>query len=189
MPMSATESIVSGAIAYLKAVAPDDGTPALPVAHADALVIRPYNDELCVCYLVDRGSNFRYVQNRDLDREEFGADQLHEIGLRNLWEQAGPRNARVQPNQNIFAVLIGGDFEASLILVDRLWEQDFRQFVRGDFAAALPSRDVLAFCDSSSSQGLQELRQLIARVTATGDHLLSQKIYVRTPGSWQPEEA
>jgi len=61
MPMSAAESIVSGAIAYLKAVVPDDGTPTLPVAHADALVIRAYNDELCVCYLVDRGSNFRYV--------------------------------------------------------------------------------------------------------------------------------
>ena len=187
MPLSATDSIVSGAIAYLKAVLPDDGTPVLPLAHPDTPVIRPYSDELCVCYLVDRGSNFRYVQNRDLEREEIGADQLHEIGLRNLWEQTGPRNARVQPYQNIFPVLTGGDFEASLILPDGLWEQDFRQFVRGDYAAALPSRDVLAFCDSSSSQGLQELHELIARVTPTDDHLLSQKIYVRRDGRWQRE--
>ena len=128
MPLSATRSIVRGAIAYLKAILPDDGTPALPVAHADTPVIRTYNDELCVCYLVDRGSNLRYVQNRDLEREEISADELHKIGLRNLWEQTGSRNARVQPYQNIFAVLMSGDFEASLILLDRLWEHDFRQF-------------------------------------------------------------
>ena len=189
MPLSATHSIVRGAIAYLKAIVPDDGTPALPVAHADTPVIRTYNDELCVCYLVDRSSNLRYVQNRDLEREEISADELHKIGLRNLWEQTGSRNARVQPYQNIFAVLMSGDFEASLILLDRLWEHDFRKFVRGDYAAALPARDVLAFCDSSFEEGLQELRNLIARVTPPGDHLLSQKIYIRRDGTWQPQKA
>ena len=188
MPVSATDNIVNDAIAYLKPVVQDSDALTLKVARADEPVIRAYNDELCICYLVDRGSSFRYVQNRDLECEEISADRLHEIGLRNLLNQTSRRNARVQSYQNIFAVLVGGDFEASTILLDRLWERDFRQFVRGDYAAALPARDVLAFCDSSSKQGLQELCSLIARVTPTGDHLLSQKIYVRRDGTWQPQE-
>ena len=188
MPVSATDNIVNDAIAYLKPVVQDSDAPTLKVTPGDEPVIRAYNDELCICYLVDRGTSFRYVQNRDLEREEISADQLHEIGLRNLLNQTSRRNARVRPYQNIFAVLMGGDFEASTILLDRLWEQDFRQFIRDDYAAALPARDVLAFCDSSSEQGLQESRALITRVTPTGDHLLSQKIYVRRDSTWQPQE-
>jgi uncharacterized protein YtpQ (UPF0354 family) len=189
MPVSATDNIVNDAIAYLKPFVQDSDARTLKVAPADEPVIRVYNDELCICYLVDLGASFRYVQDRDLEREEISADQLHEIGLRNLLNQASRRNARVQPYQNIFAVLMGGDFEASTILLDRLWEEEFGQFVSGDYAAALPTRDVLAFCDSSSEQGLEELRQVIARVTPTGDHLLSEKIYVRRDGTWQPQKA
>ncbi len=185
----ATDTTTSGAIAYLKAVMPDAGTPALKVAHADEPVIRPFNHDLCVCYLVDRGSDFVYVQNRDLERDGISIERLHEIALQNLWKQTGVRPARVQPYQHIFAVLMGGDFEASLILLDQLWEHDFRQFVHGDYVAVLPARDVLAFCDSSSQEGLEELRQVIARVAPTGDHLLSQSIYIRTNGRWEAQKA
>jgi len=64
MPVSATDNIVNDAIAYLKPVVQDSDAPTLKVAAADEPVIRAYNDELCICYLVDHGTSFRYVQNR-----------------------------------------------------------------------------------------------------------------------------
>jgi hypothetical protein len=39
---------------------------------------------------------------------------------------------------------MGGDFDASLILLS-LSDGQFRQFVRGDYSAAVPARDILAF--------------------------------------------
>jgi uncharacterized protein YtpQ (UPF0354 family) len=76
----------------------------------------------------------------------------------------------------------GGDFEASLILLDQLWDEHFRQFVSGDYAIAIPARDVLAFCDDDSEEGIGELEQLFARIAPMDDHLISDKLYVRREG-------
>ena len=47
------------------------------------------------------------------------------------------------------------------------------------FVAAIPAaRDVLAFCDTDSVEGLAELRDLIARIK-NGDHMLSPELFRR----------
>ena len=92
----------------------------------------------------------------------------------------------MQPYQGVFAFLMRGDFEASIILLDDLWDGEFRQFVTGEYAAAIPARDMLAFCDSSSADGVAELQRIIERVQPTGDHLLTKTIYVRRDSIWQP---
>ena len=51
------------------------------------------------------------------------------------------------------------------------------------------SRGVSLALIHAFEEGLQELRNLIARVTPPGDHLLSQKIYIRRDGTWQPQKA
>jgi len=67
---------------------------------------------------------------------------------------------------------------------------DARQFVRSrEYAAAIPARDMLAFCDSSSADGIAELQRVIERVQPTGDHLLTKAIYVRRDSKWQPRAA
>src|SRR5213080_2033203 len=78
----------------------------------------------------------------------------------------------------VFAFFMRGDFEASVILLDDLWDGESRQFVTGEYAAAIPARDMLAFCDSSSADGVAELQRIIERVQPTGDHLLTKTIYV-----------
>lgn len=78
---------------------------------------------------------------------------------------------QVQPYGSIFAVIAGGNFEASLLLLDGLWERAFRQFVSGDYAVAIPSRDVLAFGDAGDAKVRVELRAVIDRVWPPGDHL------------------
>jgi hypothetical protein len=45
---------------------------------------------------------------------------------------------------------------------------------------------MLAFCDSSSADGIAELQRIIERVQPTADHLLTKAIYVRRDGKWQP---
>lgn len=176
----------SRAIAYLKAAVPLAGAEEVTLSRADSPVLRPLGDELLIAYAVDVGASYQLVQYRHLDDERVSEEQLHEVGIHNLLTIASERDLRVQPYQNIYAVLMGGDFEASLILLDQLWEHQFRQFVAGEYAIAVPARDILAFCDSTSSRGLAELRQLIERVHATGDHPLSNRINVRRQALWMP---
>jgi len=177
------------AIAYLKASHPDDGTHALALPPEATPVVRRYSDDLCICYLVDRGGSYEYIQQCHIERDGIDRDELHHIGLSNLRALVAQRQARVQPYQGVFAFLMHGDFEASVILLEDLWDGEFRQFVTGEYAAAIPARDIMAFCDSSSADGIAELERLIARMQPTGDHLLTQRIYVRRDSKWIPRAA
>jgi hypothetical protein len=67
---------------------------------------------------------------------------------------------------------VGGDFEASAVLVDGLWNSALAHLAPNGFVVAVPCRDILAFCDAENASGLQELRQIIGR-TQDGEHPIS----------------
>jgi uncharacterized protein YtpQ (UPF0354 family) len=115
--------------------------------------------------------------------------QLHEIGIANLKNLAASRPLRVQSHQGIFAVFVDGNFEASMLLLDDLWANGFRQFVRGDYLAALPTRDVFAFCDASSPSGRNELIEIIGKLKNSTDHPISHSLYLRVGTQWVPQAA
>ena len=76
-------------------------------------------------------------------------------------------------------VLCGGSFEASLILIDELWEDTLDHFAPNGFIAAFPCRDILAFCDAESAAGIEQLRQIITRAEE-GDHQITPVPYYRS---------
>lgn len=182
------ERFTERAIAYLKAIVPEESA-SVELSRKESPVLRPLSDDLCIAYVVDEGSGYQYVQNRHLDEDGISAAEVHEIGLRNLAARASQGNLRVQAYGNMFAVLMGGDFEASLMLLDPLWDHHFRQCVSGTYAIAIPARDILAFCDHASDIGRAELSQLIGRIYPSGDHLLTDRIYIRGDGAWSPTTA
>lgn len=178
-------TFTSRATAYLKAQDMDDSDTVVELSYDDSPVLRPLVVPLLVSYVVDAGDRYELVQNRHLKDEGIDEQALHRIGLANLAQLVNERPPQVHPYGHIFAVVMGGDFEASLLLLDSLWEKRFRQFVHGDYAVAVPARDILAFCDASSTEGLHELREVIQRVFATGEHVLSSRLYVRHQGRWE----
>jgi len=185
MGESRQRTFTSRAIARLKAQVSDDNGPAIALARDDSPVVRAFADLLLVSYVVDVGEAYQLVQYRHLAGEGIDESSLHSSGLDNLAQLVTARATRVQPYGDIFAVVMGGDFEASLMLVDTLWAEQFRQFVRGDYAVAVPARDILAFCDASSTAGLDELHRLIQRVfPKAGGQALSDRLYVRRQRAW-----
>jgi uncharacterized protein YtpQ (UPF0354 family) len=183
------KTFTSKAIAYLKRVYYDSSTPGATLPAEATPIFKPYSSDFWISYVVDAGNAFEYVQESHLKKDGIERDELHRIGLANLREWAISHQLRVQPYGNIFAVLMGGNFEASLILLDKLWDGPFRQFVTGVYAVAMPARDILSFCDSSSPEGIDGLEQVIARATGKVDHPISDKIYVRQDGMFQPRVA
>lgn len=170
--------------AYLKAkeFGPAENEVSLP--HRDSPVIKDLSNGLCVTYVVDEGGRLIYLQNRDREASAISEAELHKRSVENLADLARDR-IRITPHSNIFAVFLDGNFEASLILVDGLWDQGLAHLAPNGFVAALPARDILAFCDANSAEGITELRQLVDRIK-NGDHLLSRELYRRVDGGWQP---
>jgi hypothetical protein len=156
------------------------------MAPADVPILRPIGSGLGVSYLVDEGPCFSYVAPRHLAGSGLVEDELHRLGVRNLMSLVDAELS-VTPYGSIFAAFYGGHFEASLLLVDELWDDSFRQFVSGDYVVAVPSRDVLAFADASDADAREELRGVIARVWPDGDHLVSRDLFLRRDGQWIAE--
>ncbi|MEM6448095.1 MAG: DUF1444 family protein [Cyanobacteria bacterium P01_D01_bin.123] len=155
----------SNAIAYLKKVVKDDdGSNPLTLSQADSPVIKDHGNNLITTYVVDAGNQFKYIQYCDIEADSITVEQLDDVGLNNLAAIAASGELRVAPHANVFAVLLDGNFEASMILLDDLWNDLFRQFVQGNYLIALPTREVLAFCDASSDIGRTELLELIDRL-------------------------
>lgn len=95
----------------------------------------------------------------------------------------------MQPHGNIFAMFLDGSFEASLLLVDPLWDEALVGYAPNGFIVAVPARDVLAFADAKSAAGVAELRMLVGRLFPGGDHLISPDLYRRDSGRWLRFEA
>jgi uncharacterized protein YtpQ (UPF0354 family) len=175
------------ALAYLKVdVFDGDRAAGAAVPAAQMPIVRGFAGDLLVTYVMDLGDCYHLVAKSHLGASGLDRDELHRVGLDNLAALVNQRSTVVQPYGNIFAVLMGGDFEASLLLLDGLWDETFRRWVDGDYAVAVPARDILAFCDARSAAGIDELEQLIGRAFGGFDHQLSRRIYTGRPGRWEP---
>jgi uncharacterized protein YtpQ (UPF0354 family) len=171
-------------IAYLKRKLPEDGSPAVSLGHEDSPVLTDLNNGLLVSYLVDEGNKFIYVQNRHLLAAGIDEKTLHRVAMDNLYRIA-EGHLKIQPYGTVFAVFMEGNFEASVLLLDTVWDNSFANYIREDFVAAIPSRDVLAFGDSSSAEGIAELRAIVDRVgTSSSNHIVSTSLYRRRNGVW-----
>lgn len=165
------------AVAYLKPELPDLEADT-ELSEMDAPVLTRLGNGLLVSYLVDTGDSFEYVSERRRASAGLSDEELNRIAISNLEGLENNKEIQVVKYENVFAVLWDGNFEASLLLLDRFWENDYAFLVPNGAVAALPSRDVLAFCDAESSLGIQELREVISR-TDEADHLISKNLYRR----------
>jgi uncharacterized protein YtpQ (UPF0354 family) len=143
---------------------------------------------LCV-YLIDADEHWRYVQQGELAAlkahdAKVDVRGLHEFALINLARLASEK-LRLMPLANSQGLLLDGQFEASLLLLDDLWDESLASYAPNGFVAAAPTRDVLAFCDSKSEQGILELRELAQRTYSSGQHRLSPALLERINGQWQ----
>jgi uncharacterized protein YtpQ (UPF0354 family) len=84
----------------------------------------------------------------------------------------------------MYMLTAGADYVASLLLLDDLWHQ-FQAETEGDIVAAAPSRDVILFTSSASSEGLSALRKTIERIVSRGSYLVSSSMLRWGPDGWR----
>ena len=180
------EAFCERAIAYLKADLTGEGGDAVSMVGDDEPILRNLGNGLLV-YLVDEGEYFSYVQRRHLNLAGLSVSALHEKAVANLAALLRQREARVLDGvDGVSAIIFDGNLEASLILVDFLWDEELAHLAPNGFVIAIPTRNTLAFCDAQSPVGIAELRRIIARAQ-NEDHPLQPVLYRRDTAtrSWR----
>lgn len=130
-----------------------------------------------------KGDHFLWVQEKHLSTEGGTLAALHEQGLLNLARKASD-TLRVTDQGQFFACFLDGNFEASLLLLDDLWDEHLSELVPNGVIAGVPARDILMFCDVQSEAGRREIKERAERVWSNGDHLLRREPYVRRNRAW-----
>jgi hypothetical protein len=149
----------------------------------DAPVFRVSSGAFGVCYLLDAGDHYTYVNRAQLEAAGMTADELHQIGVRNLAAKVKPGLKLVQ-QEGFYGLAMGGQFEASLVLIDALWDGALKKYAPNGAVVSVAARDVCAFCDAQSAQGIAGLRGVAERITKGGDHTLTDKLFIRRDGKW-----
>jgi hypothetical protein len=161
--------------------------PSVPDMPAeDVPVTRAVQGVFLVCYMIDEGSHYTYVNEGQLQASGMTREQLHRLGVANLAALVdGKPGLSLHAQEGFHGLTVGGQFEASLLLVDALWDRVLAKHFPHGPVVTIPSRDVCAFCDAQSARGVAQLRKVAARVTAGGQRLLSDKLFIRKDGTWR----
>ncbi|MGM9482075.1 hypothetical protein ACS5PN_12885 [Roseateles sp. NT4] len=138
-----------------------------------------------VGYHVDAGSHWTSVGRDEMRAAGMNLDVLHRQSLSNLMKLVkGQPGLRLVENPPYYGLLLDGDHEACLVLLDGLWDHLFADKTPNGAVVAIPSRDVLAFCDANSAEGIAALREANRRIGTDATGALTQQLLRRRDGRW-----
>jgi len=146
------------------------------------VVSEPLAAEIHVLYASDREGGIAYLSEGDRLKLNLELPALRKLAMANL-KRLLPELKRHGAGP-VFLLVADGNYESSLLLAEKLWD-DQASVVQGNIVAAVPTRDVLMFTGSKSSEGIQELRAAVKKIHAEGSHAISKTLLVRRNGQWE----
>ena len=139
-----------------------------------------------VGYHVDAGSHWTSVGRDEMRQAGLNLNALHRQSLTNLMMRVkGKPGLRLVDHPPYFGLLLDGDHEACLVLLDGLWDHLFADKTPNGAVVAIPSRDVLSFCDANSADGIAALREVNRRIGPDAKGALFQGLLLRRGGRWR----
>ena len=140
---------------------------------------------LPVVYVWNTNEGFSFVTCSDLEKLGVGLADIPRIAADDLAEHARD-NLQFEKRGSVFCAFMGGNFEASMIFVNRLWDEFLREMLPNGCIAAIPANDMLAFCEPESVDGVAELKATVQRTFNGGEDLLTEFLFQRINGEWHP---
>ncbi len=145
------------------------------------IVSIPLNDELSIVFALNDSLALTYMTETMFQSLETSPEILRDFAVSNL-ERILPE-VRYHDLDGMLMLVADGNFEASLLLFDDLWDGETLP-LKGEIVVAVPARDFLLATTSDNKQGLNEMREFVDGAGETFSHFVSDKLFVRRGGSW-----
>jgi uncharacterized protein YtpQ (UPF0354 family) len=138
------------------------------------IVYEEYNSALIIVYAENTKKSIRYFTKEDFDKLKIPRDSLRALATRNL-DRVLPE-IQSKGENGTFMITAGGDFEASLVLLTSIWNnENFK--VKGDFVIAIPNRDILMVTGSKDEQGIKTIKDITDESFETGNYQVSPYLF------------
>lgn len=144
-----------------------------------------YNGALTILYAEDSERGIGYLTAEELRRTGVARSELRALAVRNLRGLLPPVD--LQGRDGLYMLTAGGDYEASLILFEELWNgPSIAPKVKGEIVIALPARDLVLVTGSEDAAGLRKVKALAAKVLKEGAYTLTDELFVWRGGRFVP---
>jgi uncharacterized protein YtpQ (UPF0354 family) len=175
----------SDIVPIIKVSTSDDASQTLKLPPDETPVVEHLVADLLVLYGFDLPRFFSLLTPHDCGKLGLPKNELRALAIANLRRRL-PRVECVGKFP-AFMLRVGGNYEASLLLLEEVWETQ-KQLVCGDLVAAVPSREVLVFTGCGSPDGIAAIRGSIERTFQHASHLLSKTLLLWRGKEWAPYE-
>lgn len=155
-------------------------------SHDELPVERTLYADLVLWYAFEEDLCFKILAQRDLRRLALDKQLLHDIALKNLRRTIPPPDLQ-EISTGVFLVTCGGNFEATTLLLEEVWERA-STMVQGDLVVAVPASDIVILTGTENREGLAFMRSKASDILETGRHVLTQSFLVRHGTRWSPYE-
>lgn len=163
------------------------GAPAMDLEDISMPVMRATRGLFGVNYMVDEGSQYLSVARSEMEAAGLTLDGLHQLAMKNLRARVatGQPGLKLRRLKQAIMLTLDGDNEASLVLLDELWDKAFRKHVPNGVMAVIPARDVCVFIDMAAvtQGGLGELQDAIAAIHQRNGSACNAILH-RQNGAW-----
>jgi uncharacterized protein YtpQ (UPF0354 family) len=149
---------------------------------APDFVFESLNLDLVVVYAVDSPQNIAYLTSEDLAKARIERGALRKLACENLTRLL-PKIDR-HGTDGLFMLTAGGNYEASLLLLEPAW-RDLQKQVRGDLVVAIPARDLFLATGSQDAEGVAKLKKMVADTFKEGSYRLTPKLFVYRGGHFE----
>lgn len=175
--------LVEGREIQLQIVRPDGRTDLPPGTQLPPT--RATQGIFVVGYHVDHGPIWTSVGRDEMRAAGLDLNGLHRRALGNLMKRVkGQPGLKLIEHPPYHGLLLDGDHEAALALLEGLWDQLFKDKTPNGAVVAIPTRDVLSFCDAHSAEGVAALRDAVKRLGPDAKGAVFQGLLLRRDGRW-----
>ncbi len=151
--------------------------------NAVAFMTEHFVGDLWIVYAIDKPESMSTLAKTEALEMGLQLSDLRPLAIENLRRILPP--VMQHGDGPVYLLTAGADYVASLLLFDDVWTE-IQETIEGDIVAAVPSRGTLLFTDSTSKEGIEELRASITRITNSGGYLVSSTMFRRKAESWKP---
>ncbi len=152
------------------------------LAPEDSPVAQAFAADILVLYALNFPDRLQYITQRDLANIGMSVAQLHAKAIENI-----PRHITEIKLQDLgggmYGVTCGGTMEASLLLLEPIWEQ-LTSALPGIPLAAAPARDLLCIIGSKQPNSLSRIKQAASINLADPNLEISRTVLSRENGKW-----
>lgn len=151
-----------------------------------SLVYEKYNDQLIIVYAIDLQSGTAYLNQSNLENLHIHKDSLRPLAIRNL-DRILTTKIELQGKDGKYMFTSGGDYEASMILLDHLWTKE-KIKIDGDFVIAIPNRDLLLITGSDDKAGILKIKNMASSYWKERNYPVSEFLFKRNGTTFEKFE-